>query len=373
MVIFLNVLKIIGIVLAAIVALVLLLLAVVLFVPIRYKGDACFEWDNKEFTAHAKASYLLHLFTIKYSFEEKKLKREIKILGIKFKKFNPSEDTKDNNSESDSSDNKENKDKNVKKKRTVAKNNIETANKSSKDSDKTASDIKVIESSKSSLQEDGKKVLKESVKKTSEKSQTVVPDIKENVEESSANPVNEENKEGFFDKIKRVFDKVYKFVSEIPGKISKIIENTDEFLEKVKRKIDRIKEYYDFIDDRKNKRAFSAAWIEIKKVLYSIRPRKLKGNFTYGAEDPASVGSVLAVLALFSPIFKSSIKIEPVYDRTIVDGNLFLKGRVTIFVLAVSCLKLLRNKDIKHLIKTYKELKNEDADFEDKEEVNKVA
>lgn len=74
--VFLTVLKIIGFVIAGIVALVLLILALILFAPVKYSGSG--RYDEKA-TFSFKASYIFHLVRVKASYDGE-LKKSIKIL-----------------------------------------------------------------------------------------------------------------------------------------------------------------------------------------------------------------------------------------------------------------------------------------------------
>lgn len=401
MVIFLNVLKIIGLILAGLVALALLLIVLVLFVPIRYKADSCFEWDDKSFVAHAKVTYFLHALCVSFSFEDNKFKRVIRIFGIKFKKFNPdlneeledkdakdgnvkdtntslTEDKKKNTNNKKNKEAKKNKDINKEannstedkhnyyeqqSKEAVNSNNSKFTNDTEKENSK-----EVVDSAKSvdkAKAQESKLIIDE---KNSGTGNIVTESIgihKDKITTSDFAKEDADDKKSVFEKIKDVFTKFTDFVKSIPDKITSAVRNTEQLVNTVRLKIGRISDYYNFVSNNKNQKAFEAAWKEIKKILYSIRPRKVKGKVTFGSEDPSTVGSVLAVLALFSPIFKNSITVNPIFDETVVDGDLYIKGKITLFVLAVSFLKLMRNKDVKHLIKNYKELKNNDLEIQD--------
>ena len=78
--IFFLILKIIGIILAAVLGLAILLLLLVLFVPVRYRAYGVKK--EGECRAEAKISWLLHLISVPVAFREGELSAKIKILGI---------------------------------------------------------------------------------------------------------------------------------------------------------------------------------------------------------------------------------------------------------------------------------------------------
>lgn len=84
--IILEILKVIGIILLVILGLVLLLIAIVLFVPIRYKGNGLINDNAKE--AHARITWLLHAVHVQVNYcHPDKPEFMIKVLGINVQKF----------------------------------------------------------------------------------------------------------------------------------------------------------------------------------------------------------------------------------------------------------------------------------------------
>lgn len=82
LVILLMILKVTGIVLLCIIGLVLFVLLIVLFVPIRYKADGFYK--DSDYNVKAKASWLLHVVTVSFDLKASK-EPVIKVFGIKLK------------------------------------------------------------------------------------------------------------------------------------------------------------------------------------------------------------------------------------------------------------------------------------------------
>ncbi len=80
--ILLTILKVTGIVLLCIIGLVLFVLLIVLFVPIRYKADGFYK--DSDYNVKAKASWLLHVVTVSFDLKASK-EPVIKVFGIKLK------------------------------------------------------------------------------------------------------------------------------------------------------------------------------------------------------------------------------------------------------------------------------------------------
>lgn len=82
MAVFLTILKIIGLALAAIIALALLIVIIVLFVPIRYKVHAQKKEASEEYRAKANVSFLLHVFSATFGYD-KEFDKCVRLFGIK--------------------------------------------------------------------------------------------------------------------------------------------------------------------------------------------------------------------------------------------------------------------------------------------------
>ena len=78
--IFLTILKVIGIILLFVIGLILLLLLIILFVPVRYSAKGSYK--EKKPLIRLRVSYLLYLFCLIVSYNEK-LDYYIRLFGIK--------------------------------------------------------------------------------------------------------------------------------------------------------------------------------------------------------------------------------------------------------------------------------------------------
>ncbi len=78
------ILKITGLILLGLIALLLFVLLLVLFVPVRYK--ACFSKQDKNMTGSAGITWLLRLLSIKIKYKDKKLEKSGRIAFFKLLK-----------------------------------------------------------------------------------------------------------------------------------------------------------------------------------------------------------------------------------------------------------------------------------------------
>ena len=86
--IILWILKIIGILLAAILGIAVLLICIVLFVPVRYRIEAESAGTFESIDAHARFSWLLHLFSGYFKYQNGEFCWQIR---IGWKKLNQTE------------------------------------------------------------------------------------------------------------------------------------------------------------------------------------------------------------------------------------------------------------------------------------------
>lgn len=291
--IFLLILKIIGIVLLSIIGLVLFLLLLALFVPIRYKVTA--DYDEK-LLAEVRVSYLLHIVSFLLRFNGEALDNTLRICGIKLSgKEKRKKQNKNNNKKTDSDE--------------EAENNVEYTLEGFDEDDFKIEDPQTETYYYSSMDE-------------------------------------QEETEGFFAKLKEYLSFVFDFIKNIKDK-------TCNFITKLKKIKDNIVYYIDLISSEHTKKTLKYALDIILKILKAIKPRKFKGSVRFGFEDPETCGKVLSILAILYPFIENVISITPEFDEQILQGNLFMKGRIFIITLLIQGWKLYFNKDIRKVVKEF--------------------
>jgi len=93
----------------------------------------------------------------------------------------------------------------------------------------------------------------------------------------------------------------------------------------------------------------------IKKILKHISPREIKVYAEYGFKDPADTGILCGMIGLFSNYFsKYNIGLMPIFDRETLKGEIFLKGRILIFVIAFYILQVVLSKAFRDAMKKNK-------------------
>lgn len=293
MAVFLKVLSIIGLVLLGILALVVFLLLLVLFVPVRYKADGSFK-DNR-LSAKAKASWLLHILSFSYVYGKEE-PVAIRVFGIRLRKKMKKEKSFE---EDDSLEPKKEKD------LKETKEEKEDPEKSDIESTKPDSNEKSVESP---LSEDYEEDYEEHFEEVSDKSS---------------------------DKKKSVKDKK--------------VSNKDNIC-------DKIKKYIEIIKSEKFQKTYSYAKEKIKKLLKHILPRKWEINALLGFDDPSVTGNILVYSSVLYPFIAKHIHVYGDFNNQVIDVDAYAKGRITVFKALLIGAQLYFYKDIKRVLKMFEEV-----------------
>lgn len=294
----LGVLKVIGIVLLIILLLILLVLSIVLFVPIRYKGNGVI--NDTEKNVQFKITWLLRALSVKINYKHpEKPDILIKVLGFQVgkKKNKPKDEKKSNAAEQTAND----------------------------PSDNTINELQSENDSYTCSSYDSEDTQTQAVL-NSEHQQAVDLYLEE-----KAKP-----KENFKEKINKIVNKITSIYNKIKG----IFLN--------------IKYYLDVIQEKETKELLSKVFESLLKILKSIRPRKLVVNATIGFDTPDTTGKMYGAYWVAKPILGEGVDITPDFENKILEGDFYLKGKITVFVLAINGLRILLNKNFKPVINKFK-------------------
>ena len=320
----LLILKITGIVIACILGLVILVVAAVLFVPVRYKADT--DYHGK-FKAHAKMSWLGILRAFVSYDEELAIKAKALFITIY------------------SNDQKKEK---ISKHRTSKK-------KKTKHSEENIFSVNDDEAKKLTENEEKPQIkMAEAVSDTKEDTQAVknnVEDIKESAESLKETVSEDESKttqkKSFFDKVKDKCFAIYTKIKEIIKLIKDTIKKVSGAADRLKEKVKNAKK---FVTDEDNKALFHFLVEQLKALVKIIRPKKYRINARVGFEDPATMGKVLAYVSILYGISGVDLSLEPVFGEDVKEGSIFLKGSIQVFPVLVIALRVYRNEQFKKFI-----------------------
>lgn len=365
------ILKVIGLVLLFLLLLLLLLLGLVLLVPIRYAGAGHKGEEATDYAAHIELSWLLHMVQLHAGITPAGLVYYFRILWFRPIDSRPSDTPPANVSDEASSRSEE-----ATADATVADGSDEapSENKAVPSPDDTAADASdgfelPDEYTDVELKQppENEKIRKESVN---------VPESKAEAPERAAVQTAEVDSIELKSSTEPAVPTEEKLTSEdVPGSDetedtsadidqeskTKGTATTAEALKKKKRKkflfADRIKRICEkasslreTVEDEENQKAVRLLLSRVKYLLHHLRFRKFEGRLAFGFEDPATVGRMLAVLSLFYPLYGECFTITPVFDHTLFEGEIALKGHVRLIHILIAVIQLMMNKKIRGLV-----------------------
>lgn len=320
----LQILAIIGIVLLCILGLLILIILLVLFVPIRYRAEG--SKDGSDIRLQVKASYLLHLLTVRYEYP-KPGGVIARLLGIKVV------DTAKKPKEDGGRKRKK------KKKKKYADDSREEA--------ATETETAIVkteeEADSTTAAEETKAEKSRTAEGTAGEAATAENTAAEKEGESHEAEEAVREKLSFRDKIKKIIYTIRTFCDKI-----KHIKDT------IKEIAENILYYKEVITQPENEKLYGRVKDRIFKVLKSIRPRVLKASLHIGTGSPDTTGYFCALYGMMLPILGNHVILDADFEEAVWEGEFFLKGRITVFTLLRHAVGLLLDKQLRIFVKQLK-------------------
>lgn len=325
------IIKFILIALGIVCALLLSVLLLILFCPVRYfiQGSKPEEDRMSELKGQVRVSWLFRGITFRFFYENKKAGTDFRILGISPDKFRRRK-------------------KKVSVKEEKAKEKTFPAEKS------LFEDEKILEKKIPAEKMSGENLSGDEKISSSEK----IPSVIEEKEETGKSKVQEETDR---EKTEEISKK--KLEKKKPGLLKRFMEKIKSIPSKIrkirltiKRTCVKIEWWKRFFSNPRIKEAISFCWKDIKKLIRHILPIKVEGNVTFGFEDPSITGRIVALLGMTIPFHKNCIQIMPLFqtDRNILEGTIKMKGRIYGVVLVKTAAEIYFNKNVKYMINRWK-------------------
>lgn len=332
----LLILKIIGIIIAVLLGLVILTVAAVLFVPIRYTAKA--QYKDGIPIIQAKVTWLFHLLRIKCLFNlEEGLNIHIKVLFFNLKSL------KNNANDEEHIEKKDTKKHHKKKERSVFDEEEHSFDDEDIFFDKPEKTIDIA--AMEDINVHNNQTMDSAMK---------MSDIEINEE-------NTENKEHLFET--DVFEediKEHKKIKKnifliIKNKIKDIIQKIIALIQKVKVTKENVtkksKEISDMINDPKNREMVAFLWVQVKKLLKILKPKKVEAYIHFGLKDAETTGKAAMYVASLYGFIGKNVTIYPDFEQEIIEGNIYIKGSIQLFPIGIIALKVYRNKQVRKYIK----------------------
>lgn len=325
--ILLLILKIIGMIIVGILGILVLLIGIILFVPVRYEGKAVCEKTMKNLQAQVRASWLFHLVSFRLVVKDGRTKWKIRVAWKTMMGASEAEAESEAKAEPEL-ENAKREQKEAKQDADAGWKTVEKACETQKEAMEEA--LQMEEKAVEEVREAETQTVEESAKVDRKK---VEKSGKERKSTSKSNAEKKE-KESLIDKIKCTFQKI---------------------CDKIKILLDRKEKVTEFLTDPTQRKAFEKVKKGIVTLLKKIRPKKLSARIHYGFSDPYNTGKVLAVLGILYPFYGEAVEIEPDFENQILEGSCYIKGRIRVSPFVGLLLKLVLAKEVRL---AYRQIKN---------------
>ena len=345
--------KIIGIILAALLGLLLVLLLIIGFFPITYRGRSSYK---DYFKSANTASYLFGICGMKFGYD----KKPYAVLRIFWKRidfFSEDEEAKESDEFDDfkdySSDASKESLQEVKSLDGVNEEDIknldeENIERSNEENIERSNEENTADKNLESEIPDNKAVNIEE-KKENAKNQNIENQFADNQKidnENTDNEVEKNNRTRYKKKRHKLF-----IISHIKKRFKNAKERLIDNLKHIKEKKDSI---ISFLKNPGNQRLFGFLKKSIKKLLKHMLPRRTKGYIKYGFDDPYYTGKLLSYISLFSIAYNKDIKVIPAFDKQVIDFDFNYKGHMQLAVALYILLRVWFDKDFKRVYNEYK-------------------
>ncbi len=287
----LTILKITGIIIGILLGIIILLLAAVLFVPVRYKADGRGN-DCGEVRGSFCVSWLLHLVRLKGTFNKDGPDYSLKVLCFTLKRKGKEKKKKDRKKKDREDSSKE--------------------------------ELPVEEPSVEGKKTEGLDVSKA----------------------GSFGDYSEEKR-----KKKNIFFKIY---DKIRGIISGIKDRLKAIFEKIEGIRNKIEEIKTFLSRKVVRDELKVIKEQTIKLIMHILPTRFRADVRLGMGEPDKTGMAVGFASAFCGLTGKNINIEADFEQKIIEADLDMKGRIRAYTVLIILLKIYRQKNVVAFVRNFK-------------------
>ena len=350
---FLGVLKIIGFVLLGILALILLIILLILVWPFRYKIEADY---HKDFKAKFTLSFFFKAIRVLFTFEEFKPLLKAKVLWFTvytydFKDLFGEDEEEPAPEEPDLTDEEldalltgaENADVYEKQ----ADGSWESMGRAKEDDSGEGTEGNATETPEGKGKSTGEGETSGEGESAEDEWEIPEDEVEAFVEEEL------KKKQSLEDIILEFIDNIKKGIQKLKKKCYNLKVKVEDLQKKVKYYYKVAKYYYKVLNYKSMKPALKMVIKTLKGILKHVRPRKVRINVHYGADDPSETAKALAIYSMIYPYFRKQIRFQADFDNKIIEADGWIKGRFHLFILAFYAIRCYLCKHVRIMIKLF--------------------
>lgn len=179
--------------------------------------------------------------------------------------------------------------------------------------------------------------------------------IKNRPDESMEKPGEEtEGKPSLLDKLRAIPEILRGIFLKIKSFFENIRYTIRKFCDKIRSVSDTMEYYRSVIEGEAFQRSFALCKGELIRIGKSLKPQKFQAQLVVGMDDPAATGQILAVCGMLYPLLGGHVDVAGDFDRKRLEGHVFVKGKIRFFTFLRVAVKVYFNKDIRKLYQLLK-------------------
>lgn len=103
----------------------------------------------------------------------------------------------------------------------------------------------------------------------------------------------------------------------------------------------------EFWEKEENRKSIRLIQRQLSRLFRHIRPKKMRGEVTFGMEDPYRMGQILRAAAFLYPVYGGQITVTPVFDKTMLEGEMAFQMRLRLGTLLALAGRLMLDRTIR--------------------------
>lgn len=158
------------------------------------------------------------------------------------------------------------------------------------------------------------------------------------------------------DKTVEIRDTNHKTVKNMPKnlnkkkKIEKLKFTFQKICDRIKSVCSGYERFQAFVSSEEVKGALKFLNEQRKYLVRHLKPSKADVYLHFGTEDPALTGQILAILSVCYPFYGYKLEIVPDFEQALLEGKLFIKGKVQFYVVLLTVWRGYKNRYIRKMI-----------------------
>ena len=171
-------------------------------------------------------------------------------------------------------------------------------------------------------------------------------------------PEREDGRQGAGQESESLWEKIVRLAGQLREKLAACAAffrdmryTFEKFCAKIADIRQNIQYYTEVLQEEETRQAFGLCREELLRLVRHVLPRKVRGNIRFGLEDPAATGQLFGLYCAFCQFPGWELAVEPDFEQPVLEGELEIKGKARGAAVLRAGWKLLRSRDIRHLIR----------------------